>query len=105
MMEASNLQSQIKKTIHRVDPHAEAYLFGSRARRDNRLNSDWDILILVEDEEVSNEIEDTFRNELYELELESGQVISSLIYPKNYWNQALVHTPIYASVKKEGILI
>ena len=105
MRNSNIIQSQIKEAIKKIDPHAEVYLFGSRARKDSRSDSDWDILVLVDNDDVYHGLEDKFRNELYELELESGQLISSLIYPKNYWNQALVHTPIYASVKNEGILL
>ncbi|MCE2771145.1 MAG: nucleotidyltransferase domain-containing protein [Saprospiraceae bacterium] len=47
---------KIAKTIHDNDPLAEAYLFGSRARGDSKPNSDWDILILVNDTKVTNEI-------------------------------------------------
>ncbi|HAL80974.1 MAG TPA: hypothetical protein DCO83_01070 [Mucilaginibacter sp.] len=39
---------------------AEAFLFGSRARGDNRKDSDWDILILIDSDRVTNEIEDNF---------------------------------------------
>ena len=104
-MRSDEITSQIKSAIYRVDSAAQAYLFGSRARKENRSNSDWDILILVDDHEISNSIEDKFRNELYEIELETGQLISSIIIPKDFWNDVLVHTPLYASVKREGILL
>lgn len=55
-----------------MDITAEAFLFGSRARGDNRINSDWNILILVDNNKVTNEIEDNFREDLYNLELETG---------------------------------
>jgi len=38
--------NRISQLIHDKDPNAEAFLFGSRARRDYRKDSDWDILIL-----------------------------------------------------------
>ncbi|MEQ8712669.1 MAG: nucleotidyltransferase domain-containing protein [Cyclobacteriaceae bacterium] len=99
------IANEIKKKVNSVDPNSETYLFGSRARKENRSNSDWDILILVDDKKVTNDVEDKFRNELYEIELETGQLISPIIYPKDYWNDVLVHTPLYASVKREGILL
>jgi predicted nucleotidyltransferase len=95
--------SKIAKTIHDNDPLAEAYLFGSRARGDSKPNSDWDILILVNDTKVTNEIEDKFRDDLYDIELDSGQVISTFIYPKDYWQNTLIYSPLYDNVKKEGI--
>ncbi|HBO75602.1 MAG TPA: hypothetical protein DD653_13105 [Marinilabiliales bacterium] len=71
-MEPDKLLSRISESIHGKDPFAVAYLFGSRARGDNRSNSDWDILILVNERKVTNEIEDKFRDGLYDIELESG---------------------------------
>ena len=72
-MNQALIQNKIKKTIHERDPRAVAYLFGSRARGDFRPESDWDILILVDAKYITNEIEDNFRDGLYEIELESGQ--------------------------------
>lgn len=64
-MDQKLLQDKITKTIHNKDPKAVAYLFGSRARGDFRPDSDWDILILVDANKVTNEIEDNFRDDLY----------------------------------------
>lgn len=102
-MNQNILKDRIKKTIYEKDPSAEAYLFGSRARGDNRPDSDWDLLILVDDHEVTNDIEDKFRDGLYDLELESGQIISSYIYSKHYWKDKLVFSPLYRIVIDEGI--
>ena len=71
-MKSETLISKIKTSIHNNDPGAAAYLFGSRARGDNRPDSDWDIIILVDNSIITNEIEDKFRNQLYDLEIESG---------------------------------
>ncbi|MEI6748849.1 MAG: nucleotidyltransferase domain-containing protein [Bacteroidales bacterium] len=94
---------KISNSIHEKDPAAEAFLFGSRARGDNRKDSDWDILILIDSKKVTNEIEDNFRDELYNIELESGQIISAFIYPKDYWNSSLMYSPLYKNVIREGI--
>jgi len=102
-MDQGLIIDRIKKTIHDKDPYAEAYLFGSKARGDSKPDSDWDILILVDDVKVTNEIEDKFRDELYDIELESGQVISTLIYPKDYWQKTLIYSPLYKNVNREGI--
>jgi uncharacterized protein len=102
-MEKSLIQDRIVKIIHDKDPYAEAYLFGSRARGDFRPDSDWDILILVDERKVTNDIEDKFRDELYNIEIESGQTISTFIYPKEYWQSTLIYSPLYKNVNKEGI--
>jgi predicted nucleotidyltransferase len=104
-MNQNLIQDKIKKIIHDKDPKAIAYLFGSRARGDFRPDSDWDILILVDANQVTNEIEDNFRDELYDIELESGQIISTFIYPKDYWQSTLIYSPLYKNVSKDGILL
>jgi len=102
-MEPQLILRRIKRTIHDSDPKAEAYLFGSRARGDNKLDSDFDILILIESPKVTNEIEDKFRDGLYKIELESGQIISTFIYPKDYWENTMHFSPLYQNVTNEGV--
>ena len=102
-MNQNLIRDRITKSIHDKDPFAEAYLFGSRARGDFRPDSDWDILILVNADKVTNEIEDKFRDDLYDIELEAGQVISTFIYPKMYWEDTLIFSPLYKKVNQEGI--
>ena len=102
-MENSLLLEQIKQAIRETDANADAWLFGSRARGDSRANSDWDVLILVDSNTITNEIEDKFREPIYDLELESGEIISTLVYPKRIWNRDLKFSPLYNSIKKEGL--
>jgi uncharacterized protein len=104
-MDQNQIMNQISTGIHEKDPHAEVYLFGSRARGDFRLESDWDILILVDDKKVTNQLEDKFRDVLYDIELESGQIISTFIYPKEYWQNTLIYSQLYKNVALEGILL
>jgi predicted nucleotidyltransferase len=102
-MDQNQIRERIKSIIHSKDPKAIAYLFGSRARGDFRPDSDWDILILVDSKQVTNEIEDKFRDGLFDIELDSGQIISAFIYPKDYWKSTLVYSPLYKKVHQEGI--
>ena len=102
MIKQDKILLEIKHSIEKEDASAEIILFGSRARGDNKLTSDWDILVLINNNETY-EAEDRFRNNLYDLELESGQIISPLVYSKNYWLKRLKYSPLFHSVKKEGI--
>ena len=104
-MDQNLVKDKIKSAIHDKDPKAVAYLFGSRARGSFRPDSDWDILILVDDNIVTNEIEDKFRDDFYDIEIESGQIISTFIYPKDYWKSILKYSPLYKNVNNEGILL
>jgi uncharacterized protein len=102
-MRKNSIIDKISQSIHSKDPNAEVFLFGSRARGDNRKDSDWDILILIDDDKVTNEVDDHFRDDLYNIELESGQTISTFIYSKDFWKKTLVHSPLYKNVLKDGV--
>lgn len=102
-MSSDVILESISTAIYKQDPTAQAFLFGSRARGDNKPDSDWDILILIRNKTVTSEIEDRFRDVLYNIELQSGQIISTFIYPKTFWQNNLKYSPLYKSVKKEGI--
>lgn len=102
-MKSPHLLQEIKEAIYRQDPTAEAYLFGSRARGTHRPDSDWDVLILVNEPEVTYEIEDKFWDPLYDLELATGEIISVFVYPKHYWKEVLRFSPLYDHVNRDGV--
>jgi len=105
MSDKEKILISIKNSIRKEDSNAEIILFGSRARGDNTNISDWDILILTDKSNKINEIEDRFRNNLYEIELETGQIISTLVYSKDYWSNNLKYSPLYNNVNREGIIL
>ncbi len=94
----------IRNSISSVDPKAEVILYGSRARGDERTDSDWDILILT-DYSINLQNEREFRDKLYDLELEIGEPFSVFAYSKNDWQTKQRITPFYQNVIQEGILI
>jgi len=86
-------------------PDSEIYLYGSRARGNARSLSDWDLLVLLNTPNVSFNIETKMMDEFYELELETGTVISPLIYSKTDWNKNHTITPLYENIQKDGVKI
>ncbi len=58
----------IKQEVARINPKAQIILYDSRAYRNERSGSDWDILT---DYLIKITKERQFRNALYELELET----------------------------------
>lgn len=92
----------IKNCVSEIDSTATVILYGSRARGDERQDSDWDILILT-DYPANLEIERKFRNELYDLELETGESFSVFVYSKNDWQTKQKITPYYNNVTEEGV--
>jgi predicted nucleotidyltransferase len=100
--EDNNIAKQIRDSISVIDSKAQVIIFGSRARGDARRESDWDILILT-DYPVSTDIERLFRNNLFDLEIETGEVFSTFVYQKKDWDTRHKVTPLYRNIKKEGV--
>jgi len=92
----------VKNVISKIAPGSEVILFGSRARGDFRSDSDWDFLILLPVEHVSRTLKEEIQEQLYEIELATDQVISTIIHAKTDWEKRAV-TPIYQIIKKEGL--
>ncbi len=92
----------IRSYINAIDPKAEVILYGSRARGDERSESDWDILILT-DYPVDLNKERLFRNKLYDLELETEEPFSIFVYSKADWLSRQSITPFFHNVSVEGI--
>lgn len=105
MSETEEILEKIKETVIKKAPTSEVYLFGSRARRTENPASDWDVLILLNQNKISFDFETQFMDDFYELELATGQIIAPLIYSKRDWNEKYVHTQIFKNVKNEGIRI
>jgi predicted nucleotidyltransferase len=97
------LIQQIKQTIHDMEPEAEIILYGSRSRGDATSESDRDILVLV-DGPITDERTDRIRHRLYEVEWESGEVISSIVRSREELNNDLYQAmPFHQRVQQEGI--
>ncbi len=94
----------IRNYINTVDSTADVILYGSRARGDEKQDSDWDILILT-DYATNLMTERKFRDKLYDLELETGEVFSVFVYSKDDWQTKQKITPFYDNVSLEGVRI
>jgi predicted nucleotidyltransferase len=102
-MEQKDFLQKIKQQVLKEDKQASVILFGSRARGDNKPDSDWDVLILLT-KERSTELERKLRDNIYELELEHTQPISSIILNKTEWDDMII-TPFYYNVTHEGRVV
>jgi|APFre7841882590_1041340.scaffolds.fasta_scaffold75265_2 predicted nucleotidyltransferase len=100
----THIATRIRTEIKRIDPKAKVVLFGSRARGDAKKDSDWDLLILIDSLNI-RESEDLFRDKIYDLELETGEIISMFVYNNKDWTSRHKITPLYKSIKKEGVVL
>lgn len=97
------LTEKIKNVVLELEPSAEIILYGSRVRSDYREYSDWDFLILV-DGPVDNYRADQIRRALFEIELDTDQVISSIIRNRNEWNSKRYSVvPLRINIDQEGV--
>ncbi|HPM03251.1 MAG TPA: nucleotidyltransferase domain-containing protein [Candidatus Cloacimonadota bacterium] len=95
---------RIRTEIKSIDPKAKVILFGSRARGDAQKDSDWDLLILIDSLDI-REKEHLFRDKLYDLELETGEIISMFVYNNKDWSTRHKVTPLYINIKREGVVL
>ncbi len=101
----SNIAKMIGDRIKTKDPKADVILFGSHVRGQANEESDWDILILIDSPKQNRSSEEKYRDEIFQLELELGEPISTIIYSKSDWESRHVFSPLYKNIKREGVKI
>ena len=95
----------IRKTVQSIVPDATVILYGSYARGDYNSESDFDILILLNKTKISREDEKSVKYPLYDIEFETGKIISPLVLTKKEWVTQHKITPFYENVTREGIVL
>ena len=105
MNKSDKILLMIKKKIASTDPNATVILYGSYARGENRKDSDVDLLILLEKDNITREDEIKVKYPLYDIEFETGQIISLLVLSKKDWETKHRITPFYENVSKEGVVL
>jgi predicted nucleotidyltransferase len=95
----------VKQTVQQHFPTANIVLYGSKARGEDNTNSDWDFLIVLE-ENLKTQQQAKLREALHRLEIDTflGEVISTIIRQCDEWDN-LANTPLYKEIEKDGIVI
>jgi len=106
MTKISDYLAKVKSQILEVEPDAEVYLFGSRARGDFNEESDWDLLIILPDE-ITFSRRYLITSKTYNLEHESNQFFNRIYYSREDWlnNKFIKSTPFYKNVQNDAILL
>ncbi len=93
----------IKTVLRRTLPAGgRAWLYGSRARGDARRNSDWDILVVVDKDDLSFDDYAKITCPLTALGWDLGEEINPVLYSRKEWNESL-HTPFRENVERDAI--
>jgi predicted nucleotidyltransferase len=82
MHSEDNILQLIRSSVKKTEPGATVILFGSYARGDFQKDSDIDILILLDKEKITHTDAKRVAYPLYDIEFETGKIISPLILPK-----------------------
>lgn len=102
MTEKAMLQ-RIKQNVHEIDPQAEVWLYGSRARGTAHEESDWDVLVLTPQPTLTTTAESRFVDHMCDLIVETGEVVQLFAYGKEDWHRRHRMTPFYQNVQREAI--
>ena len=105
-MERQEIIRSIRDTAAGVMPAgSRLILFGSQARGDASQESDWDLLILLNHtERTNNDDFDRYAYPLVSLGWTLDVEINPILYTDTEWQKRKI-TPFYHNVEKEGILI
>jgi predicted nucleotidyltransferase len=100
-----HLLRRIKDAVLALDSSAEIVLYGSRARGDAGPDSDWDLVILI-DGPANEPHRHAIRRSLYEIEWDTGEVITPIVHTRGEWTDPLLaSTPFHQAVEREGVAV
>jgi len=101
----SEMLTACKMAIESIDPSATVILYGSRARGDATEESDYDLLI-VSSAEADIEAEDRLRRAIYDIQLETGAVVTVLMVNRDQWDTPLAKAmPLHQNITRDGIAL
>lgn len=105
MHENDKILKLVKQTVAALAPHARLSLFGSRATGHYHEDSDYDILIIVPQNEWNVSLKAEIESLLLETGLSEGVFINAFVESKENWETDPGLYPLYQNAEKEGILL
>ena len=95
-MKRPDIVRRIAEVIYRIAPDAKTILYA-------QADSDIDLLILLDEEQLAPERELEITRHLYEVEVETGVIISPMVMLRHVWER--FNTPFSINVMKEGVVL
>jgi predicted nucleotidyltransferase len=104
-MRRTEIVERIRQEARKLSPQAQTILYGSEARGDARPDSDIDLLVLVDKDKLTYNDKDRIIAPFYDIELDTGIIISLMIMPRKEWENRPFLTPFQNNVNNEGITL
>lgn len=104
-MKRTSIVERIKEVADKMKPKVQTILYGSEARGEARQDSDIDLLMLVDTDKLTYADKDRIIAPFYDIELDTGVIISTMVLSRKDWENRPFMTPFYHNVTKEGILL
>ena len=86
-----------------LPPKSSLLLFGSRARHEEKANSDWDILILLDKPQLTTE-DYEYAYPFRVLGWDMNEAINTEVYYKKEW-EGYSYTPFYMNVEQDKMVL
>ena len=94
---------EIQTLKRQILPNEKVILFGSQARGDAHEDSDWDLLVLLDRDQKTEEDDGKFAFPFVVMGWENGAYISVKLYTKKEWES---HPSLFRyNIEREGIEI
>jgi len=105
MLNKQNIVEQIQTLGRKVLPEGSSLLlYGSRARGDDREDSDYDIVVLVDKDKQQLQDFTDYAYPFMEMGWEVGVEINPMLYTRKEWSQRYF-TPFYKNVEHDKIVL
>ncbi|HNW27047.1 MAG TPA: nucleotidyltransferase domain-containing protein [Spirochaetota bacterium] len=99
----NTIKEKIKNAVLSNISDAEIFIYGSRARGEASMESDWDVMVITP-HAIAASLKNAIRHALYEVEWDYACVISSIIHSREEWDNPLMKmTPFHRNVTRDAI--
>ncbi|MDR3268304.1 MAG: nucleotidyltransferase domain-containing protein [Tannerella sp.] len=103
-MDKQQILEHIRTLKRDIMPNEKLILFGSQARGDEREDSDWDLLVLLNKPTLSADDDDNYGYPFAEMGWKYGVYLSTKVYTVSEWEKRSP-SPFYKNVQHDGIEI